>query len=143
MDFRRALADKKHDMKSLQAIWDSEKREGIEKLIKDLESIKEEDREEVISILEHHFDEEKKPLKPVVRRDNNNGQGRSGSNIRRNHPQRMNNKDNRGSRPDSRRRRNSRNDSKRRGQNGNPKTGNVQKDQQIMNNNGEEYENTN
>jgi hypothetical protein len=42
----------------LQAIWDNEKREGIEKLVKGLESIKEEDHEELINILEHHYDPE-------------------------------------------------------------------------------------
>ena len=136
LDFRRALAEQNHDSKTLQAIWDSEKREGIEKLVKDLESIKEEDREELINILEHHYDAEKKPFKPVVRRENN---GREGQNIRRRRSQRMNNnnKENRGSRPNSQRRRRSRTNSKRRmsgGSNMNPKTGNVQKDQQIMNN---------
>jgi len=132
LDFRRALADAKHDLTSLQAIWDAEKREGIEKLVKDLESIKEEDREEVINILEHHFDPEKKPFKPVVRRENN--VGRNGPNMRR-RPQRMMNKENRGSRSNSRRNHPSRNNSRRRMSNMNPKTGNVQKDQQIMNNN--------
>lgn len=131
-------------MKSLQEIWDSEKREGMEKLVKGLESIKEEDHEEMINILEHHFDEEKKPFKPVVRRENNGPGPRSGSGIRRRRSQRMSNtnKENRGgSRTDSRRRR-SRNDSKRRMSNGpnNPKTGNVHKDQEIMNQKGDEYE---
>jgi len=144
LDFRRALADQNHDSKSLQAIWDSEKREGIEKLVKGLESIKEEDHEELINILEHHFDAEKKPFKPVVRRENN-GNGRGGPNIRRRRSQRMN-KENQGSRPNSRRRR-SRTNSKRRtsgGSNMNPKTGNVQKDQQIMNECGDcNYNNNN
>ncbi|CAG9799371.1 unnamed protein product [Chironomus riparius] len=134
LDFRRALADQKHDSKTLQAIWDSEKREGIEKLVKGLESIKEEDHEELINILEHHYDPEQKPFKPVVRRENN-GSGRGGQNIRRRGSQRMNNKENRGSRPNSGRRR-SRTNSRRRmsgGSNMNPKTGNVQKDQEMIN----------
>lgn len=132
LDFRRALADKNHDSKTLQTVWDSEKREGIEKLVKSLESIKEEDHEELINILEHHYDPEQKPFKPVVRRDNHQI-GRGGPNIRRRNS--MNNKENRGSRPNSHRRR-SRTNSRRRmsgGSNMNPKTGNVQKDQQIMN----------
>jgi len=138
LDFRRALADKNHDMKSLQEIWDAEKREGIEKLVKNLESVKEEDHEELINILEHHFDEEKKPFKPVVRRENNGMNGRRGPKIR---SRRMNHeKENRGPRQNNdNRRRRSRNNSNRRTPNGghnmNPKTGNVQKDQQIMNNN--------
>lgn len=121
------MADKNHDSKTLQTIWDSEKREGIEKLVKGLESIKEEDHEELINILEHHYDPEKKPFKPV-RRDNTIV--RDGLNIRRRNS--MNNKENHGSR-----RRRSRTNSRRRmsgGSNMNPKTGNVQKDQQIMNN---------
>jgi len=128
LDFRRALADKKYDLKSLQEIWNSEKREGIEKLVKDLESIKEEDHEEVINILEHHFDEEKKPFKPVVRRDNNGpGRANNGPNGPNRRSQRMSmNKENRGA---PRNRSNRRNNSKRRVSmdNGN-KTGNVHKD---------------
>lgn len=139
LDFRRALADKNHDMKSLQEIWDAEKREGIEKLVKSLESIKEEDYEELINILEHHFDVEKQPFKPIVRRENN-GMGRGGPRIRPPRGAQRMNKENRGSRQNDNRRRRSRNNSRRRMSNGhmNPKTGNVQKDQQIMNNNCED-----
>jgi hypothetical protein len=62
--FRRALADLKHDKTTLQEIWDSGKREGLETVVKDLEPLKEEvDREELVN----HFDEKKKLLKPLVR----------------------------------------------------------------------------
>ena len=111
--FRRALADLKHDKDSLQELYDNQKREGIENLVKSLESVKEEDREELIEILDSYFDTEKKPVSPPVNpsminknhhRDNgNNGQG-SGRNIRRRGVHNMN-KENRGPRNDSRRRR--------------------------------------
>lgn len=148
------MADAKHDKVSLQEVWNAEKREGIEKLIKDLESIKEEDREELANILEYHFDEEKKPFKPVVlRRENvnvNNGGGGNGNrnnnhnNVNRRRggngnprmqqqQQQQNGKENRGPHSDSHRRRRSRNNSKRRTneQDMNSKTGVGRKDQQY------------
>lgn len=135
--FRTALAEKKIDKAMLQEAWNNEKREGLEKLVKDLESLKEEvDREELVNILEHHFDEEKKPLKPLVR----NGNGRSNSGMRRRRNPRMQNngnKENRGnSRSDSRRRNNYHRNSRRRmshREEMNSKTGMIHKDQQHQN----------
>ncbi|KAG5677885.1 hypothetical protein PVAND_007602 [Polypedilum vanderplanki] len=126
--FRRSLADIKIDKTKLQEIWNNEKREGLEKIVKTLESIKEEvDREELVNILEHHFDEEKKPLKPLVRNGN--------SNRNRNHMRRRNSrshKDGRGSSRSNSRRPN-RNNSRRRmshREEMNSKTGMIHKDQQ-------------
>lgn len=136
--FRRELADANHDKDSLQEIWNAQKREGFENLVKSLESVKEEDREEFVDILESFFDEEKKPAKPPMSNNNNNagtngGQNGNSNNGGRNnnkgqgmgrrrstrHIQNSNGKENRGQRNDSRRRNNNstrpqRNNSKRR-----------------------------
>lgn len=130
--FRKALADLKHDKSTLQEIWNNGKREGLEAVVKNLESLKEDvEREELVNILEHHFDEEKKPLKPLVRNNNN----------RRRNP-RMHNKDERRQRSNSNRRqpRQNRNGGGRRMSHRdemNSKTGMVHKDQQ------QEYEKNN
>jgi maternal-effect protein exuperantia len=158
VNFRRALADVKHDKDTLQELYNKEKREGLENLVKSLESVKEEDREELIEILDSYFDEEKKPAKPPVnpnavqnqRRDsvNNNGAGSGrNNNMRRRRGRNMNNnnnnnvggnKENRGPRNDSRRRRSQRRNNSRRRFSGN---GNVnlhdaeqKKQQSNMNN---------
>jgi hypothetical protein len=133
--FRRDLADANHDKDTLQEIWNTQKREGLENLVKGLESVKEEDREEFVNILESYFDEEKKPAKPPMNPNakqmshndagstgdghhNNNG-GRKGGMGRRRSTRNIHNnqgKENRGQRNDSRRRhgRSQRNNSKRR-----------------------------
>lgn len=133
--FRRALADMKHDKDTLQELYNKEKREGLENLVKSLESVKEEDREELTEILDCFFNEEKKPACPPpnpnavmnnnrrdsgpgngsgrnnnqnnnMRRPRGNGRGRNMMNM--NNPMMNNNgKENRGPRNDSRRRRNS------------------------------------
>lgn len=91
-------------------MYDTGKREAFEKLIKDLESIKEEeDREELINIMDHHFDPEKKPFKPIVTRRenqdrrNNNNNNNNNMRRRRGMPRNMQNKENRDSRSNSRR----------------------------------------
>lgn len=143
VSFRRALADANHDKETLQELWNTKKREGLEELVKSLEAIKEEDHEEFITILDSYFDEEKKPARPPTnpnavnnRRDstsngggrnyqnnNNNNNNKGGNNMRRNHSSRNihqnsnngnNGKENRGSRNNSRRRRPQRNNSNRR-----------------------------
>lgn len=92
----------------MQTIYDTDKREGLEKLVKDLESVKEEEREELINILDHHFDAEKKPFKPIVNRRENRNMGNNNRRRRNNNgmpPRMIQNKENRGPRSDSRRRR--------------------------------------
>lgn len=130
--FRRALADVKHDKETLQELYNAQKREGLENLVKSLECVKEEDREEFIEILDSFFNEEKKPAVPPInpeadgmknRRDSGPGSGRNQNNMRRyprrgrnNNNNQMNNngKENRGPRNDSRRRRSQRRQSRRR-----------------------------
>lgn len=130
--FRRALADIKHDRDTLQELYNTQKREGLENLVKSLESVNEEDREELTEILESFFNEEKKPALPPInpdavknrnrrdsgpgsgrnqnnnmRRNNNNNQ-RRGRNMNMNNQMNNNGKENRGPRNDSRRRRSQR-----------------------------------
>jgi maternal-effect protein exuperantia len=95
LSFRTALANAKHTKASMQEVYTNEKREGFEKLVKELEGLKDDEREELINLLEHHFDEEKQPLKPLVKRrpgrngnyrrrrySSNNGMQNGGSNQR-------------------------------------------------------------
>lgn len=130
VNFRRALADDKQDKDTLQELYNNQKREGLENLVKSLESVKEEDREEFIGILDSYFGEEKKPAQPPVnpnagknRRDsvsngpvNNGRNNNNNNNMRRRGGRKMNNnnnnvggnKENRGPRNNSRRRRSQR-----------------------------------
>lgn len=107
-------------METLQEVWNSQKRVGLESLVNSLESISEEDREEFINILDSFFDNEKKPIRPPMnpnatksRRDSTSATGRNGYNKggrqmrRRNSSRNASNsrgKENRGSRNNSRRR---------------------------------------
>jgi Exuperantia SAM-like domain len=88
--FRRILAEAKYDMDKLQALWTEGKREALETEVKKLEELKEEDYEEMVDLLDSHFDPEKQVVKPVVqRRDSvSNGDGTphqngNGNNMRR------------------------------------------------------------
>ena len=71
------LAEAKHDLDSLQKVWDEGKREGIAAKVKELEEFKEktEDQDELTEILDSFFDPEKKTVKPVVQRRESTGNG--------------------------------------------------------------------
>jgi Exuperantia SAM-like domain len=107
--FRRLIAEAKYDMESLQKIWDEGKRDGMIELAKKLKDLKEEDQEELIELLDSHFDPEKKPVKPVVQRrestNGGNGNGQMRPRRRRSVRGRSQNKENTGPRSNSRRKR--------------------------------------
>ena len=91
--FRRLLAEAKQDMESLTKIWTDSKRDGIAEMVKKIEGMKEDETEELIDILDSHFDPEKKAIKPVVqrrteRRDSNQN---NGNNVNHDNNQNQNN----------------------------------------------------
>lgn len=66
--YRRVLAEYGHDFASLQQIWNDSKREGLETVVNKISELKQEERTELIELLDCHFDPEKQQLKPVVKR---------------------------------------------------------------------------
>lgn len=119
--FRRLLADAKHDLESLQKLWEEGKRDAMTEQIKKLDELKEEEQIELVDILDHYFDPEKKAVKPIVQRREGNRDGgreerRDNGQRDRQQPRRRRvqrgrsvNKENQGPRPDSRRRKRSEN----------------------------------
>lgn len=111
--FRRILAEAKYDMEKLQTIWDEGKRDALTTEMKKLEDLKEEEHEELVELLDSHFDPEKQAVKPVVqRRDSvSNGDGTPHQNNRNMRRRRRGprgrslNKENRGPRNNSNRKR--------------------------------------
>lgn len=118
------LAEAKHENDTLEALWTAGKREALETEVKKLETLTEEDHEELTNILDAFFDPDKKPVKPVVQRRestsdsnnmrNNNRNQQNGNNnrYRRRAPRRSQRdqsqgKENHGPRSNSRRKRSS------------------------------------
>ncbi|XP_053686853.1 maternal protein exuperantia [Sabethes cyaneus] len=66
--YRRVLAEYGHDFASLMQMWTDQKREGLEEVISKITELKEDERNELIELLDCHFDPEKQQLKPVVKR---------------------------------------------------------------------------
>lgn len=66
--YRRVLAEYGHDFASLQQVWNDSKREGIEAVVSKITELKEEERTELLELLDCHYDPEKQQLKPVVKR---------------------------------------------------------------------------
>jgi hypothetical protein len=92
--FRRVIAEAKHDMDTLQKLWTEGKRDAIAEEVKKMDNLKEDEHEEVVEILDAHFDPEKKPVKPIVQRrestsgGNGNGNNDRDRNMRNNQQQR-------------------------------------------------------
>jgi len=66
--FRRVLADHKYDFESLKDVWETKKKEGIVELVTSINELKEDDQKELIDILDCHFDPDKKPILPNIKR---------------------------------------------------------------------------
>lgn len=66
--YRRLLAEYGHDFESLYKIWTEKKREGLEEVISKITELKEEERTELVELLDCHYDPDKQQLKPVVKR---------------------------------------------------------------------------
>lgn len=141
------MAEAKQDLDSLTKIWTEGKRDGIAEIVKTIPGMKEDEQEELIEILDCHFDPEKKPVKPIQqRRENNqnnqnNGQFNNDNNMRgrrnKRGPRRQStNKENQGSRNDSRRRKRSSTDKRFNNNNNNnnvmdPKSGAIRKEYPV------------
>lgn len=68
--FRRVLAENGFDLKSLEAIWNDKKKDGLTEIVSKLDDIKEENRAELVDILDSYFDPEKEPIVPAVKKSN-------------------------------------------------------------------------
>lgn len=66
--YRRVLAEYGHDFASLQQVWNDCKRDGLEAVVSKITELKEEERTELVELLDCHYDPEKQQLKPVVKR---------------------------------------------------------------------------
>ena len=66
--FRRVLAEFSYDFETLEKIWQTNKKDGIKDAIDKIVELKEEERQELIDLLDCHFDPEKQPVKPVVKK---------------------------------------------------------------------------
>jgi maternal-effect protein exuperantia len=67
--FRRVLADHGYDLEKLKNVWEEKKKEGFVEIVSSINDLKEDDQTELIDILEHHFDPEKKSILPVIKRN--------------------------------------------------------------------------
>lgn len=66
--YRRVLAESGHDLASLQQIWTDSKREGLQEVVTKITELKEDERTELVELLDCHFDPDKQQLKPVITR---------------------------------------------------------------------------
>uniref|UniRef100_A0A182WJF5 Uncharacterized protein n=1 Tax=Anopheles minimus TaxID=112268 RepID=A0A182WJF5_9DIPT len=66
--YRRVLAESGHDYESLRQLWQEKKREGMEKIIEEMAELKEDDRTELVELLDCHYDPDKQAFKPIVKR---------------------------------------------------------------------------
>ncbi|XP_049297759.1 maternal protein exuperantia isoform X4 [Anopheles funestus] len=65
--YRRVLAESGHDYESLRQLWQEKKREGMETVIKEITELKEEERTELVELLDCHYDPDKQAFKPVMK----------------------------------------------------------------------------
>lgn len=89
--FRRVLAEHGHELTDLHKIWEASKKEGLVTCLESCKELKERDREELIEILDHHFDPEKEAYRPIVRRRSSTGNPRAGNPRRRSNNKNVNN----------------------------------------------------
>ncbi|XP_058836329.1 maternal protein exuperantia [Topomyia yanbarensis] len=66
--YRRVLAEYGYDFASLLQIWTERARQGLEQVIAKITELKDDERTELVELLDCHFDPEKQQLKPVVKR---------------------------------------------------------------------------
>ena len=64
------MAEYGHDIDSLLKIWTESKREGLTAEVQKIVDLKDDERAELVDILDCHFDPDKQSLKPVVKRQN-------------------------------------------------------------------------
>ncbi|KAH8355656.1 maternal protein exuperantia [Drosophila serrata] len=74
--FRIVLAENGFDLNSLNAIWTDKGTEGLDMALQSIETLKTEDKSELIELLDSFFDPNKTTIKPVVKSNNNNNNRR-------------------------------------------------------------------
>ncbi|XP_058064977.1 maternal protein exuperantia-like, partial [Anopheles bellator] len=70
--YRRVVAETGHDYESLRQVWQESKREGLESIINSIAELKEEERTELLELLDCHYDPDKQAFKPIVKRNKHN-----------------------------------------------------------------------
>ncbi|XP_055684523.1 maternal protein exuperantia-like [Lutzomyia longipalpis] len=68
--FQRFLAEQGFDMTKFQDIWGKDKRDGIKVAVAGLRELMEDDKKDLMDLLDCHFDPEKQIIKPVSRKTN-------------------------------------------------------------------------
>lgn len=66
--FRRVLAEKGFDVKTLEDMWKEKKKDGLTEVIWKLDELKDEEKTELVDILDSYFDPEKQALVPPVKK---------------------------------------------------------------------------
>ncbi|XP_052871482.1 maternal protein exuperantia-like, partial [Anopheles cruzii] len=70
--YRRVVAETGHDYESLRQVWQESKREGLESIINSIAELKEEERTELLELLDCHYDPDKQAFQPIVKRNKHN-----------------------------------------------------------------------
>lgn len=85
--FRRILADHGYDLDTLRELWEVKKADGLHEAIAPMEEMKEEDRKELVDLLDHYFDPEKQAVLPLVKKHKSKrgGGGNNSSNANHSH----------------------------------------------------------
>ncbi|KAH8372820.1 hypothetical protein KR009_005387 [Drosophila setifemur] len=68
--FRIVLAENGFDLNSLNAIWTDKRTEGLDLALQSIDSLKIEDKTELLELLDSFFDPNKTTIKPVVKSNN-------------------------------------------------------------------------
>lgn len=66
--FRRILADHGFDMEQLEELWNEKKKEAFIEIVNVIDELKADEKAELIDLLDCHFDPEKQPIQPIVKR---------------------------------------------------------------------------
>lgn len=74
--FRIVLAENGFDLNSLNAIWTDKRTEGLDMALQSIGTLKNEDKTELLELLDSFFDPNKTTIKPVVKSNNNRRRNR-------------------------------------------------------------------
>ncbi|XP_017073045.1 maternal protein exuperantia [Drosophila eugracilis] len=74
--FRIVLAENGFDLNTLNAIWADKRIEGLDMALQSIDTIKSEDKTELLELLDSYFDPNKTTIKPVVKSTNNRRRNR-------------------------------------------------------------------
>ncbi|KAH8331511.1 hypothetical protein KR074_004709 [Drosophila pseudoananassae] len=74
--FRIVLAENGFDLNSLNAIWADQRTEGLDMALQSIGTLKNEDKTELLELLDSFFDPSKTTIKPVVKSNNNRRRNR-------------------------------------------------------------------